>query len=510
MQESRVKKSLLNARVNTICYFLSLFVAFFTRKIFIDYLGTEFIGLTGTLQSLLGFLNLAELGIGSAIGYFLYKPLVAKDEIRLRELVSLLGCVYRIIGLVILSAGVVLALFLPLIYPDLQFSLSVVYVGYFAYLFSTLIGYFCNYKMSLLGADQKNYIITGYFQLTTTIKVILQMLLAFYYTNFIIYFVVEFGFGIVNSLILNYKIRQTYPWLETDLANGRLLFKQNPDIWHKVRDLFFHKIGGFVQYQIMPFLIYGYVSLPMVALYTNYTIITQKIQGLVGGILGSTGSGVGSLIAEGDKDKIYNTFKELFFLCYFAAFIVSSAVYYLVADFIALWLGAEYILSDVVAFLICINFFLSLSRMCVDQFIFGHGLFHDIWAPLVESLIFVVASVVFGSIYGLPGVLAGPIISLFLIVFIWKSYFLYSRGFHLHYYNFWILFFSHISIFIVSYFLTSKLLDIIDVSMTSQWLSWIVEASIFVVLESVICLLLLVPFSSGLRIFVQRILIRLK
>ena len=43
MQESRVKKSLLNARINLICYFVSLVVAFFTRKIFLDRLGTEFI-----------------------------------------------------------------------------------------------------------------------------------------------------------------------------------------------------------------------------------------------------------------------------------------------------------------------------------------------------------------------------------------------------------------------------------------------------------------------------------
>ena len=74
-KESRVKKSLLNARMNLICYMVSLVVAFFTRKVFLDQLGTEFIGLTSTLQSLLGFLNLAELGVGSAIGYVLYKPI---------------------------------------------------------------------------------------------------------------------------------------------------------------------------------------------------------------------------------------------------------------------------------------------------------------------------------------------------------------------------------------------------------------------------------------------------
>ena len=64
-QESRVKKTLLNARVNLIFYLLTLALSFFSRKIFLDCLGIEFVGLTGTLQNLLGFLNLAELGIGS-------------------------------------------------------------------------------------------------------------------------------------------------------------------------------------------------------------------------------------------------------------------------------------------------------------------------------------------------------------------------------------------------------------------------------------------------------------
>ena len=78
--ESRVKKTLLNARVNLVFYFLTLALSFFSRKIFLDCLGADFVGLTGTLQNLLGFLNLAELGIGSAIGYVLYKPLFERNQ----------------------------------------------------------------------------------------------------------------------------------------------------------------------------------------------------------------------------------------------------------------------------------------------------------------------------------------------------------------------------------------------------------------------------------------------
>ena len=116
--ESRVKKTLLNARVNLVFYFLTLALSFFSRKIFLDCLGADFVGLTGTLQNLLGFLNLAELGIGSAIGYVLYKPLFERNQEKINEIISVMGYLYRCIGIMILSAGCVLACFLPLIFPD--------------------------------------------------------------------------------------------------------------------------------------------------------------------------------------------------------------------------------------------------------------------------------------------------------------------------------------------------------------------------------------------------------
>ncbi|GAL67064.1 hypothetical protein [Jejuia pallidilutea] len=79
---SRIQKTLLNAKVNVLFYVLSVFVVFFTRKIFLDKLGVEFMGLTGTVGSILNFLNLAELGVSTAIGFALYKPLFDNDKKR--------------------------------------------------------------------------------------------------------------------------------------------------------------------------------------------------------------------------------------------------------------------------------------------------------------------------------------------------------------------------------------------------------------------------------------------
>ena len=72
---NRTKKSIINAEVGLISYLISLFLAFFSRKIFLDNLGAEFIGLTGTLSNILGILNLSEMGIGLCISFFLFKPI---------------------------------------------------------------------------------------------------------------------------------------------------------------------------------------------------------------------------------------------------------------------------------------------------------------------------------------------------------------------------------------------------------------------------------------------------
>lgn len=138
-QESRVKKSLLNARVNLIFYFLTLVLSFFSRKIFLDSLGADFVGLTATLQNLLGFLNLAELGVSTAIGYVLYKPLFDHDENKINEIISVFGYIYRWIGFIILGAGLILGIFLPLIFSDTIFNFGLIYFAYFSFLVSSLI-----------------------------------------------------------------------------------------------------------------------------------------------------------------------------------------------------------------------------------------------------------------------------------------------------------------------------------------------------------------------------------
>ena len=180
---SRVEKSLINAKVNLLFYFLSLFFSFFSRKIFLDSLGDNFIGLTGTLGSILGYLNLAEFGISGAISIFLYKPLFQNDRSSIQEIISLLGYLYRKIGTFIAIVGIIISLFFPFIFSSSDVSLGIVYFVFYSFLSSSLIGYFINYREIILSADQKNYLVSIYYQSAGLIKTALQIWLAYRYKN---------------------------------------------------------------------------------------------------------------------------------------------------------------------------------------------------------------------------------------------------------------------------------------------------------------------------------------
>lgn len=506
-QESRVKKSLLNARVNLIFYFLTLILSFFSRKIFLDTLGADFVGLTGTLQNLLGFLNLAELGIGSAIGYVLYKPLFEHDEEKINEIISVFGYLYRWIGFIILGAGLILACFLPLIFPNTQFEMGIIFFAYFAFLASSLIGYFANYKQTLLGADQKNYVVTSYFQTGNIIKVLIQMASAYYTGSYYLWVAIELIFGIIYSIILNWKINQVYPWLRSEVRLGKQLFKKYPEVMKYTKQLFVHQIGTFVQSQTTPFLIYAFVSLQTVAYYGNYTIVTNKLSQLLNNFLSSTGAGVGNLIAEGNKKKIEQIFWELISIRFFISAVFVFSIYQLLPSFISLWVGPQYILANSVLIILLLNFFIGMTRGATDQFLYGYGLFYDTWAPVVESVIYVTVAIIGGAIWGLEGVLLGGIVSLVIIVGGWKPYFLFSKGFKLSVWRYWKRIAKYLVFTIISFFLVEEGIYLFvesDFPMTG-WGYWILYAIIVTSLFTIFHFLLLYFSVKEMRTFINRV-----
>lgn len=477
MEESRSEKSLKNARVNLIFYFITLFLSFISRKVFLDLLGSDFIGLVGTLQSILGFLNLAELGVGTAIGYVLYKPIFQNNHLKISEIISVFGYLYRKIGQIILILGLIVAILLPFIFKKSVFPIEGIFFAYSSFLISSLLSYFVNYKQTLLGADQKNYVITTYFQTSNIVKILFQILVTYYTRNYIYWISLELATGFIYSIILNIKIKQVYPWLTSEVKTGRMLLTKYPEVVKYTKQLFIHKIASFTQFQMSNILIFSFISLKIVAYYGNYTLIISKLSLLVNKILDGTGAGVGNLIAEGDKAKIKRVYWEVTSLRFYLGGLIVFSLYHLITPFITLWLGREYILDNTIFILLLVQTYILQTRDANDMFLFGYGLFNDIWAPLTETFITLIASVVGGYFWGLSGIILGSIFGLLLIVGIWKPFFLFRSGFKDSLRMYWLSILKFLTILLFSWIVSSFIISkIVFINPFSSYLSWILYA----------------------------------
>ena len=503
---NRTRKSILNAEVNLVFYFLTLFLSFFSRKIFLDCLGPDFIGLTGTLTNILGYLNLAELGISGSVAFFLYKPLQQDDRVKICEILSVFGYLYKWIGNIILVAGLVVSVFFPWIFGKTLLGLGIVYFSFYSILGSALIGYFINYRQILLTADQKEYMVAIYFQSAGLVKTVVQITLAYYYKNLYFWVAIEFIFGIISCIILNWKINKEYPWLKTNKSQGPVLLKRYNGIITYTRQIFIHKIKDFLLYKSDELFIFLFVSLKMVAYYGNYILITSKIGYMFSAVLGSMQAGVGNLVAEGNKQKIMKVFWEMTTIRHFVAGFLCFSIFHFIEPFICLWLGNEYLLSRNILLLIVISIYIGTSRGSVDMFNATHGLFADTWSAWTELVMSVTLTLIGGYLWGIAGILLSKVITTSLIGVFWKPYYLFTSGLHLSYITYWKGASRNYGVSLLSFFAARQLLKFIPINAYESYWQWIQYCLCGIVFYLIVNLTMTYAFCKGSKDFLSRVL----
>ncbi|MGN1164808.1 MAG: lipopolysaccharide biosynthesis protein [Lachnospiraceae bacterium] len=485
--------------MSLIFYVISIALSFFSRKIFLGTFGAEFIGLGGTISEILGFLSLAELGISTAISYNLYKPLQQGDKPRIEELVSVIGYLYRKIGLFIFCAGVVISAFIPLIFKDTPFSLGLIYFGFYAILSSAVCTYLINYRQIILSADQKNYVVTAYLQTAGIVKTLIQMAVAYYWGSFYIWFALDLIFALIACVILNKRIHSTYPWLKASVKKGKDAFPQNIELLAFTKKVFVHKMKDFLLNRTDQVMIFAFVSLKMVAYYGNYVLVVSKVSTLLSSALDSFSAGVGNLVAEGDKDREISVFWELIAVRFMVGGVMVFGIYCFIEPFITLWLGNEYVLSHWILVMLMINIFIMQVRGPVDMFNSAYGHYADVWAAWAEGIINVSVTLIAAPFLGICGILLGKIVSLLAIVVIWKPIYLYRDGFKLPLWQYWRNLVPYYLCFAASFVLGLMIYKYLPLDAYANFAIWIAKLVVCCLAFGILYFLLLLLISKGAR-----------
>lgn len=500
----RVSKSIVNMKVGLLFYLLSLLINFWSRKLFLDSLGAEFMGLIGVLNNILSYLNVAELGIGTSITFFLYKPLQQDDRQQTSELVSVLAYLYRCIGLTILGFGFVVSLFFPLFFSNIGVSLYFVYFAFYTFLLSSVTGYLFNFRQLLVTADQRQYLVNAYFQSAILLQSILQIAIILLTGNAWLWASAALFCTIAVCILFNHRLNKEYPWLNVDLRQGRLLLKSHAQILQKTRQVFVQRIKDLLLYRSDDLLVAAFCGLVQSALYFNYVMVIGKVNVLVNILSNGMNAGIGNLIAEGNRQNTLKVFWELSAIRFLITGMVVFPFLIFMQPFVVCWLGKEYMLSDTILFLLLINLFLMLSRGVVEMYISACGLFHDVWAAALELVLNLGFILLLAPSLGIVGILSGKIISVAVISLLWKPYFLFRQGLHENVSAYWRGMMPYYAVFALFTLLSLVVRHFLSVDYPPTWTSLIVSAAIIVPLLVILWLLVLFFATRGMKYFIAR------
>ncbi len=447
----RSANSIKNAIIAIITNMLTIFIGFFAQKVFIHTLGNEYLGINSLFNNILSMLSIIELGIGSAIIYNLYKPIAENDKEKIKSLMLFYKISYRIIALIVFILGVCLIPFLKNIVGEIQIHESIILI-YLLFLCDTVVSYLLSYKRSVLYANQKTYITNVVHIAYIVLMNLCQIVILYTTKNFILYLLVKIVFRILENVVITLIANKSFPYLkEKNVEKISNELKRNIKI--KVKGLMYHKIGGYVVLGTDNIIISKFFGIVTVGLYSNYNLIINAVNNLFSQVFSSITASVGNLLICNDENKSYQTFRRMLFLNSWIYAFVTAGILCIIEPFIILWIGEQYLLKRMVLIVLVINCYIQGMRKTSNTFKEAAGIFYqDRYVPLVESIINIIASIIFLKLFGLSGVFMGTITSSLILFFYSYPIYVYEPLFKRKYVNFILehLYYLIITIFSVS------------------------------------------------------------
>lgn len=402
----RIEKSVVNLRYALLYQVVQLGFHFLIRTLMVRSLGDAFVGLNSLFTEVISMLSLAELGVGSAITYSLYKPLSIGDTEHVARLMLLFKRAYQIIAAVILAAGLCLLPFIHLLVREVDFSLDYLRLVYLLFLASTCISYLYAYKSSLLVADQRKFKVTRINMSVDALMMICQLLLLFFLKNFVLFLCAKIIADIVRNLFVTRCADREYPYLRG--ARELPSREERKTVFRNIRDIFIGRLSGKITNSTDSILISLLDSTLSVGFFSNYNMVLNNARVFLTLLPESASGGIGNLLAEEGPEKCRQVLYRMTFIQYIMAAVCVSGLYSQLTPLIGIWLGEGRMLPDSFLIVCLINFYLATLREPLWKMIVAAGVFQKSkYVSILGSSVNLVVSLVLGLRLGMLGVIIG-------------------------------------------------------------------------------------------------------
>ena len=480
MQNTRTSNSKRNIITGVIGKIVGIILPFINRTAILYILGAEYQGLSSLFTSILSVFNVMELGIGSAIVYLMYKPIVDNNNKMINSLLNFFKKTYIIIGIVILILGIIVLPFLNVfINGDINIDINI-YILYAIYLFNSVSSYFFfAYRSTILKAYQRSDIINTVQMWIKIIECIVQFIILIIFKNYYLYILIIPIFSTLLNLIIAMKAKKIYPQHNPD---GNIDCITKKELKKHVTGLIINKFGDIARNSFDSIIISSMLGLTMVAVYSNYYYIYSSLYGILLIITHSIMASVGNSIANESKLKNYNDFIKFNFIFTWITGFISICMLCLYQPFMELWVGTELMLSNFDMILFCLYFYLITANCIRNTYFSGNGLWWKAKVDfIVEAILNLLLNFVLGYSFGVTGILLATIITILVFNFIRRTQILYKYYFtEFNINKFW----KETTIYFVATILNASI---------CYYISSLINLSLILKLITIVCICCILP-----------------
>lgn len=425
---NRTKNSVRNIFFTIAGAMVTMLLQLINRRVFINYLSSEYLGLNGLFSNILSMLSLSEMGVGTAMIYALYKPVADNDTEKIKSLMQLYKKFYTVIGLFILLVGIAITPFLHIFIKEMP-DISYIQVYYIMFVLDSGLSYFYTYKRSLIICNQQHYLSSLSMMLSNVVTRVAQLILLIVTHNYFLFLLTQIVVSRLENVVISKIADKKYPYLK-DKNIVPLDRESKTDIKKNIFAMLSHKIGTVIVYGTDNLIISKILGLAVLGIYSNYVLLTTSINGLIGKVFDAITASVGNLVVQKDKEQTEKIFYNIFFANYWIYSFVTICFFCLMQPFVKMWVGENMLLADAVVWVIVIVFYLEGMRKTALIFRDATGVFwNDRYKAIIESVINLVCSIPLTFALGVLGVKLGTLISLLATSFWVEGYVLYKHFF---------------------------------------------------------------------------------
>lgn len=468
------KKSMLNVIIGVLFKVAVIFITLFSRRFLIQEIGNEANGIISLFTSIIGFLSIAELGIGPAIAFCMYKPIIDGDNEKVAALYNLFKKVYFIIGSIILVVGLGVT---PLVkYMAKDYSLDFnIYLLYIFQLVAVVVSYFYSAYVSLINAYKNNYVTTLVNSTFQILKSVLQIVLVVLTKSLYLYMIVGIICEVLQMIVLYFYVHRRHSEIVT-LKKAKIDLDTKQAVTKNIRALIMHKVGWVISNAIDNLVISIILGVVILGYYSNYITVAAALTSIISLIFQQLISVVGHAYYKNNPEIYKKYFMFFYLLNYFVATISFVCYFACINPFINLFFGENLLLDDSALFVITINYFVQFMMQSIRLFKDGAGLFYqDRFKCIFEATFNLALSIAFVYLIGVTGVILATIITNIFICHIVEPYVVYKYAFKTKITKYYVLNYCLMAFFVALLF---AYYNLVKINMSSYELQFIVNGLI--------------------------------